>query len=329
MDRNIVISVKTILYVFLMVAGIYVLFRLGTIIGLLCVALLITLSFEHAIKFFSKQTLLNRPIGRPLAVLITYLLAFLLLSIAITLGLDPLVTQTQKLIQTLSRHEGIRAFGGNIEFSFSTILEGVLSTSGGIFSATKSIFNNVAAIFSVLILSIYMSIDWVNIKSKLLFLFKEKDRGRVTKTFEEIERNIGVWLKGQLILMIVIGVFSYIGLLLVGVKYPLALALMAGIFEIVPIIGPILSAVIAALVAVVDSPVKAVLIVGLFALIQQAESNILVPKVMQKVSGFSPIVILIALLAGNNLFGLIGAVAAVPVLMIGGIIVRSIMGVEK
>jgi predicted PurR-regulated permease PerM len=123
-------------------------------------------------------------------------------------------------------------------------------------------------------------------------------------------------------------VLSYIGLLIVGVQFPLALALLAGIFEIVPIIGPIISAVVAALVAVIDSPIKALLIVGVFSLIQQLEGNLLVPKVMQKVSGFSPIVILIALLIGSNLFGLIGAVVAVPVLMIGAIIVKTVLDLE-
>ena len=179
--------------------------------------------------------------------------------------------------------------------------------------------------FSVLILSIYMSIDWENVKSRFALLFKEEHREKVGRVMSEVEIKIGVWLRGQLILMISIGVLSYIGLRIVGVQFPLALAIMSGLFEIVPIIGPVFSAIVAALVAVVDSPVRALLIVLVFAMIQQVEGNVLVPKVMEKVSGISPIIILIAILIGTNLFGIMGAIAAIPVLMIGSIILRSVL----
>jgi predicted PurR-regulated permease PerM len=329
MDKNIVISVKTIFYAILMVLGVFVVFRLGRIIGYVLMSLLITISFEHTIKFFTRQTLFNKKVSRPLSVLVTYLLVFLTLSLAITLGLDPIITQSQKLIQTLSRHPEIISLGPDIKFSTSDIVQNLVNRSGGVFNTAKSFFNNVAALFSILILSIYMSLDWENIKERFMIFIKEKDKDKVKKAIKNIEDNVGLWLKGQLILMIAIGVLSYFGLLLVGVQFPLALALISGIFEIVPIIGPIISAVVAALVAVIDSPIKALLIVGVFALIQQTEGNILVPKVMQKVSGFSPIIILIALLIGSNLFGLIGAVIAVPVLMIGAIIVRTILDLEE
>ena len=100
---------------------------------------------------------------------------------------------------------------------------------------------------------------------------------------------------------------------------------MAGLLEIVPIIGPVFSAVITALVAAVDSPFKALLVIFAFTLIQQLEGNILVPKVMQKVSGFSPIIILISLLVGGNLFGILGTILAVPVLMVSAVIIKSVV----
>lgn len=325
MDKNIVISLKTIVQALLVAVAIYAVFKLGTIIGLVASALLITISLEHTVQFFNKQKIFDRQINRPLAVLITYFIAFLLGSAAVSIGLDPLITQTQKLIQTLIKHQDVFTFGGNISFSLSDVVTSFLATSGGVLTATRSILNNLAAIFSVLILSIYMSIDWENIKNRFVVLFNEKDRDRIKKVLSDIEINVGVWLRGQLILMLLIGVLSYVGLRLVGVQFPLALAIMSGVFEIVPIIGPVVSAIVAALVAVVESPVKAILIVLVFAGIQQVEGNILVPKIMSKVSGLNPIIILIGLLIGTNLFGIIGAVAAVPVLMIGSIIIKSII----
>ena len=325
MDKNIVISLKTIAQAFLVGVAFYAVFRLGTIIGLVALALLITLSLEHTVQLISRQIIFGRKINRPIAVLITYLSAFLLASLAISVGLDPLITQSQKLIQTLIKNQDKFTFGKDLNISLSDVIASFLATSGGVLSATRSIFNNVTAIFSVLILSIYMSIDWENVKSRFALLFKEEHREKVGRVMGEVEIKIGVWLRGQLILMISIGVLSYIGLRIVGVQFPLALAIMSGLFEIVPIIGPVFSAIVAALVAVVDSPVRALLIVLVFAMIQQVEGNVLVPKVMEKVSGISPIIILIAILIGTNLFGIMGAIAAIPVLMIGSIILRSVL----
>ena len=325
MDKNIVVSLKTIAQAMLIALGLYIIYKLGNIIGLIAISLLITISLEHTIQYFSVQYVFKRQIGRSMAVLVTYLIIFLVGSLAITIGLDPVITQSQKLIQTLMNNQEIFTFGGNIQFSLSEIVTSFLATSGGVLTATRSIFNNVTALISILIMAIYMSIDWINIKSKFVLLFKEKDRKKVGETFIVVENNTGVWLKGQLFLMFVIGLLSYAGLKIVGVQFALPLAIISGLFEIVPIIGPIFSAIVAALVAVVDSPVKALLIVLVFGLIQNVEGNLLVPKVMGKVSGMSPLIILIGLLIGGNLFGIVGAIVAVPVLMIGSVIVKSIL----
>jgi predicted PurR-regulated permease PerM len=246
-------------------------------------------------------------------------------ALIVTIGSGPVIAQSQKLIQTLLNNQELFTFGNKLEFSLSEIVQSFLATSGGVFNATRSIFNNVAAIGSVFITAIYMSLDWENIKSKFVLLFKEENREQVERVIVDVENNTGVWLKGQLFLMFVIGLLSYIGLKIVGVQFALALAIISGTLEIIPILGPIISAVVAGLVAVVDSPVKALLIVGVFSLIQNLEGNLLVPKVMGKVSGMSPLIILISLWIGSSLFGIIGAIVAVPVLMIATVIVRSLL----
>lgn len=323
MDKEIVISIKTILTAALMGVALYLILKLGAIIGIVFIALLITVSMEHTVSFFMEQTFMNRPLNRPLAVLLTYFVVFLSLSILLSVGFDPVITQIQKLLQTLSTQQKVFSLGDNLNFSLNEILASFVSTSGGVVIATKSIFSNAASIFSVLMLSIYMSIDWENIKKHFINIIPEKSRPTVENIFSEIEFNIGHWLRGQLILMAAIGLLSYVGLVLIGVQYPLALGIVSGLMEIVPILGPVISAVVAALVAVVDSPIKAVFAVLVFALIQQLENNILVPKVMAQVTGFSPIIILLVLLIGSELFGIIGAVTAVPVLIITVIIIKN------
>ena len=170
-----------------------------------------------------------------------------------------------------------------------------------------------------------MSLDWENIKRRFYSLFTGKTKDEMESLIEEVEANIGHWVKGQLSLMIVVGIASFLGLMLLGVNYPLALGLVAGLFEIVPVLGPVLTAVLAAAVGFAESPIKGFAAVGLFILIQQLENNFLVPKVMQKVSGFSPLVILLALLIGSNFFGIVGAVIAIPITMVLVVIVKHFL----
>ena len=129
--------------------------------------------------------------------------------------------------------------------------------------------------------------------------------------------------------MLVIGVASFIGLSILGVRYSVGLGLLSGIFEAIPNVGPVLSAIVAGLIGFTDSPIKGIGVVSLFVIIQQLENNLLVPKIMGKVSGFRPLVILLALLVGANFFGIIGAVCAVPVTMIASTILKKFFGTNN
>lgn len=325
MNKDIVISIKTILYTFLLGIGVYLLFRLGTIIGILYITLILTISLQRVVQYFQKQTVLNKPLSRPVAVIITYLLVLLFFILLISIGIDPVVTQAQSLLKTLSQNDLIFSFG---DFSLSTndLVSNFVGTSGDLITATRSIVGNISSIASIFILSIYMSLDWVNIKDGFFNLFKKDDQRQLAKTIVyDCEQTIGVWIGGEITLMVIIGVMSYIALTLIGVNYPLAIALVAGLFEIIPILGPFMSSVLAFLVAITQSPVQALSVVGAFAFIQFLENNFIVPKVMQSVSGFSPIIILIALLIGSNLFGIVGALLAVPSLMLGSIILKHLI----
>ena len=147
----------------------------------------------------------------------------------------------------------------------------------------------------------------------------------MTNVVEEVETNVGHWVKGQLVLMLVIGVLSFFGLWALGVDYPLALALIAGLLEAVPILGPVISAVLASVIGFSQDPIIGLAVLGFFTILQQLENNILVPKIMQRVSGFSPLVILIALIVGSNFFGVMGAIVAIPITMILVIVVKSVL----
>lgn len=324
-DKNIIISVKTILIFFLMTLGAYVIYRLGSVIAILLVCTVLVIAMEHPIKFFMSKTILNNPMPRGTAVIITYLILVSTLVLIVTLGLPPVISQSQKLLAGFSLITEDIKIGTKTEISATGLIPQFSNISESIFNITKSFVSNLATLFSVLVISIYMSLDWLNIKKRFLSLFTGKLKKEVAETLEEIETSLGSWVKGELVLMIIVGTMSYTGLLLLQVQYPLALGIVSGVLEAVPIIGPVISAVIAGIIAFSESPIKGLAVVALFILIQQLENNLIVPKVMQKVSGFSPIVILLALLIGSNLFGVLGAILAVPFTMISVVIIKRII----
>jgi predicted PurR-regulated permease PerM len=125
---------------------------------------------------------------------------------------------------------------------------------------------------------------------------------------------MALWLQGQVILGLIVGVLVYTALMIVGIPHALLLALLAAAFEIIPIFGPILAAIPAGLIAFSSFGIgTAVLILGIYIMIQQVENHLLYPLVVRKIVGVSPIVVIIAVLIGAKLAGILGALVAVPI----------------
>jgi len=322
MDKEIIISIKTIIFTFVLVLVAFVVYKLGPIIAVLLVSSLLVISLEPAVQFFSNFTLMNKPLSRGVAVLLTYFILIMSLVVIFTMGIPLLLGQAQKL------HANFSDIPQTLQLSpqaTETLSHWLTLASGRLFSITYSLYAGLLVLFSVLIFSLYLSLDWVNLKKRFLEFFSGYLLHEISATIDDIELEISHWIKGQLFLMIVIGSVSFLSLVVLDVEYALALGLIAGVLEFVPILGPIVSAVLASAVGFAESPVKGLLVLLAFAIIQQVENNFLVPKVMQKVSGFSPLVILLSLLIGTQIFGIVGAILAVPVTMIGVIIVKRIL----
>jgi predicted PurR-regulated permease PerM len=135
----------------------------------------------------------------------------------------------------------------------------------------------------------------------------------VIDLWKRTQVKIGKWLQGQIVLMVIVGVLSYLGLVILGVPNAGLLAMIAGLFEIIPVFGPILSAVPAiALAALSGGLTLALLTAGLFAIVQQFENNLIHPLVVTKVVGVSPIIVILAIFIGGQLAGFLGVLLAVP-----------------
>lgn len=322
MDKSVVSTIKVVLTALAIVFCLYLIYFLGPILVSLTVAFLFVLALESPVKFFMQHTFMNKPIPRGMAVGLTFFLFIAAILFVLTVGLPPVISQGQKLILNLSLY--IQRLPGleEVDLTLKNLTLQLPAISGNVVDVTYSLFSNLFAVVSVLFLTLYISLDWENIKRRFLSLFSGRVKDEVALTFGEIELNVGNWVKGQLTLMLAVGAATFLGLLVLGIDFPLALGLVAGLMEIVPVLGPFVTAVLIAIVGFAASPIKGAAAIVLAILIQQLENNFLVPKVMQKVSGFSPLVILLALLIGHRFFGAVGAVIAVPLTMVFVVVVK-------
>jgi predicted PurR-regulated permease PerM len=184
----------------------------------------------------------------------------------------------------------------------STAIRFVTSVVGGIFT-----------IFSVLIVAFYWMTEKAIIKRLLLGLVRLDRRDEAHAIWDEIEEKLGGWTRGQAILCLAIGFASGVAYYLLGLQFWLALAIFAGITELIPFLGPIVGGAAAFVIALTDSWQKALAVVVIVFLIQQMEGAVLVPRVMKNAVGLSPLAVVLAVIIGGALMGVLGAVIASPV----------------
>jgi len=326
MVSEIRITTKTIITVVLAALGFWLIIQLRAILLILFVAVLLALALDPFVDWLTK-----RKVPRGIAVfLVFFILGFVFAGFGV-LGISPLVEQTNRFLQQLPNL--LIASAGTYRTptflqQFGQALAQQLTTlSGNVLKVTWGAFSSALTILSVLVLSSYVLLDLENLKKLLFSFLKQADHGMATGIIDEMESKLGAWLRGQLLLMLCIGLMTFSGLWVLGINYALPLAVIAGLLEIVPTIGPIVAAVPAALVGFAISPLAGVGVVILFILIQQLENSFVVPRVMQRAVGFNPLITLIILLAGGQLFGIVGAVLAVPTVLVGSILFQHL--VEK
>lgn len=176
---------------------------------------------------------------------------------------------------------------------------------------TITILDYIINIFVSIFLVIFFIIDKNFIKNALEFLFVKNEL--IILIYNRSEAKLKLWIRGQIFSMILIGFISYLTLLALGVEYALPLGILAGIFEIIPFIGPNLAAIPAIILGFSQSPLKGLTIAIVYFLIQQVQASIIVPKVMKDAVGLNPIVVIISILIGSRLLPPIGALIAVPI----------------
>ena len=180
---------------------------------------------------------------------------------------------------------------------------------GYVASAAKVIFMATA----ILLLALHWTLDGPRTIQSLLLLVPMGQRESISELISAMETKVGFYIAGQGVLCLVIGIMALAAYLLIGLPNALVLALVAGVLEAVPMIGPLLGAIPAAVIALSIAPSKLVWVIVATLVIQQVENSVLVPRVMRKAVGVNPFVSLLAIFAFSSLFGIAGALMAIPI----------------
>jgi len=185
---------------------------------------------------------------------------------------------------------------------------------GNVLTAIASIFGGVLSFVLIVVFSFYFSIIETGVDEFLRVVSPRKYQPYVLDLWRRSRQKIGLWMQGQLLLGLIIGVLVYLILTILGIKHALLLAVIAALFELIPVFGPILAALPAVLIGFVDGgAVKGLLVVGVYVLLQQFENHLIYPLVVTKIIGVSPLLVILALIVGAELAGFLGILLAVPV----------------
>lgn len=319
MMRKIDISHKTIFFIAGFIGALWVIYQIKDVILLLFVAIILMSALSPFV-----EKLMKWKFPKGVAIGLIYLVIVLVIGSLLYLIVTPLIEQTSSL--TTSLPHTIEKLMPPGTFNRNIVEQKITDIFGNALGVTVTIFSNVIAIVSVAVLTFYLLLDKDRFENLLSQAFVN-NQPRAKKLIKRIEDILGAWLRGQAILSLVIGVFSYILLFLLNIPFAMPLAILAGILEVVPVIGPIISAVPPIIIAYVSFPSPAVaLFVGLgYLVIQQLESHIIVPQVMKRAVGLNPLVVILAIAVGGRLLGISGALLAVPITVVGQIIVEEII----
>jgi predicted PurR-regulated permease PerM len=222
-----------------------------------------------------------------------------------------LADNTPDLISRLERKLNEWDPGGGEQIT-STIGDNLSRFSSLLIDLPVRIVSSVVQIVLVMFMSAYWLITGPRLGEFVRGLFPARTAAQVDEVIGELRQSVGGYVRGEILASIIIGSISYIGLSIIGVQYAIVLALIAFFGEFLPIIGPILSAIPALAIALIDSPSQALIVLVFYVLLQQFESNILLPQVMNQTAHIPPLLSIIALFAGGTVGGLLGALVAIP-----------------
>lgn len=316
---------KKVGIVLLFAMGLLFLYSIRRVVILLFIAAVLAAGISPIVKrvMLLVRHHTGRRIQRGTAVILVYL-PFLIGAILLGVFTIPLLLEeSQQLAQDLPKLLGEKVLDPLSKYIPTEKLREMLDPkkSGAlenlpIFGYIRKAGGLVASLVAILFLIFYMLIDAERLRNLFLLFYPARDRGEKRRQVIRISRKMSSWLQGQLLLALIIAGATFVGLLALGIPYAFLLAILAGIGEVVPVIGPIVGAIPAVAVALFKSDWQFWAVLAMAILIQQFENLFLVPRIMGKKIAVSPLAVFVAFMCGAVLFGIVGAMLAIPVVAI-------------
>lgn len=303
----------------------YLLFWVRDILLVVLMAIVVASAVDPAIKWFAKFKF-KRIVGA----ILVYLAIILMLSGIIIFFIPNVLQEASSYLNKLPsdfnlgdlwspiKESSLGTFAPNLPVKevvdqIQTYVNGA-GTGDGFFKIASAIFGGFFSFILIIVLSFYLSVQEDGVGNFLRTIVPLKNRSYVVDLWKRSQAKIGLWLQGQILLALMVGIMSYLGLAVLGIPHALLLAVLAGMFEIIPVFGPILSSIPAILIGSVEGGINGgLLVLGLYVLIQQFENHLLYPLVVRKVVGISPVLVILSLVVGWNLAGFLGFLLAIPV----------------
>ncbi len=322
--KPIEISPKTILLFIFIPLGIYFLWIVRDILFSLLIGFILMSSLRPAVNWLAAKR-----VPRTLAVFIVYFLFLFVFIYLISLVIPPIIYETVSLIGNLPKI--IESLNPNLKqyIDYQTATQYVPNVTNRVFDILSGLFSNTLFVVSTLFFGLYLLIEEDLIKKFLTRYFEEHKTHHVVTIFEKAEKRMSSWFWGEIVLMTVVGTLTYIGLNIIGMKYALPLAVLAGLFEVIPNIGPVISAIPAILIGFTQSVFTGFSAAALYFIVQQLENNLIVPIVMRRAVGINPIITLVALLVGGKIGGVLGVLLAIPLLLFIETVIRELLPKKK
>lgn len=309
------ISWTTLWRILAMAVFVTALYLMKEAIAIVLLALVISTALHSPVAFLERWK-----IPRILGTIILFLAVFSLLAFVVYALLPVVILELNSLVRDLSeltsRFFGFRAPMNIVDLltpNLNNLTNLLLAGSVPFLEILARLLGGVTFVIAVLVLSFYLTVSREGVERFLRAVFPATMEDRVLRVYGHTKRKIGRWFRAQVMLSLIIGAVIFLGLRLLGVEQALVLGVIAGLFELVPIAGPIFAGALAIVVAATQSLVLALWVLIFFVVIQQLEGNLLVPVVMKRAVGIHPVIILVALLGGAEIAGVVGMLLAVPV----------------
>ena len=304
--QKVEITHRTIIFTVLFLISLLVLWQLRALILTVFLCFLFMEGLHPIVNWLEKTKM-----PRALAIFIVYLFIIAILSFSVVGVIPDLVEQSTILIKDLPMAlKNIDILGLNF-VDFSSQFKILENLPENITSLVVAIFSNILSIFIFFVITFYLLLERKNFDKYLKNIFGQKSL-KAINVFNQLEKRLSMWVGAQLMLMLIIGILSYFGYVIIGVNFALPLAIIAAILELVPNIGPTIASILAGIFGLTISPITGVLAVIWGIIVQQLENNFIVPKIMKEATGINPLITILLIASGARLGGVVGAIIALP-----------------